>query len=137
MRDLQIFGVIAPMFLNMILFNCRKSNWVRNQYKWIFVTFLFVTGIILSIIYGIKNVDIALIFWALMTPAIFSLIDYGFQSISISIHNRDYYLWIRGSSELSDSSIKFKASDRIISIINIYLVIFLPFIPLFFLKIMK
>jgi DNA-directed RNA polymerase len=117
------------MGLNMILFFNRKSSWSSNRYKWVFVGIFFTIGVTLSLINGIENVSTALSFWGLMTPVVFSVVDYGFKCISKLIHNRDYYLWLRGSSELKK---KFKASDKVISMTNLCLIILLPFLPVFF-----
>jgi hypothetical protein len=132
--NFSIFIILSAIALNGILFGYRKLSSIRSKYKWLMVSILFIAGLISLLCIGLTKSDSSIALWSLMTPAIFSIIDYGFQNLSLLIHHRDYYLWVRGSSELNDPYIKFKASDRIISIFNIYLAIFLPFAPILLLS---
>lgn len=80
--------------------------------------------------------DQRLIQWAFMTPLVFSVIDYALLKASFLLHNRDLYLWLRGSSEIDDSKFSggkhVKVSDRLFSIFLLITLLILPFFVLFF-----
>ena len=119
----------------MLLLFGRRQNWVRNKYTLYAVFLLFAIGLTFLLIYRFNDVDKALEFWALMSPALILLIDYGFAMLSFSIHGRDYYLWLKGSSDLN--VMKFAATDRIFSILMLYITLAMPFLILVLVKIFK
>ena len=122
-----IVCAVAPMVLNFNLLSNRKSSWVRNRYKWITISILFVVGLFsfLQLHHPTDN-NLYFAFWGLMTPLIFSLIDYAFMRLSFTAYGRDYYLWLRDSSEIDNPNIKFKALDKFISITMLLIVMTLP-----------
>lgn len=46
--------------------------------------------------------------------------------LSFTAYGRDYYLWLRDSSEIDNPNIKFKALDKFISITMLLIVMTLP-----------
>ncbi len=129
-------AILAPILMNFILLFNRKKKWVISSYKWyVVIGLLFISIIILSF----TNIELLdgnqlLAIWGMMTPTIFSLLDYLFRIISKKIHNRDLYLWLRGSSDIDDSKISggkhVKTSDRVFSMILLFTIIVLPFMIL-------
>lgn len=132
--DLKIIAVIFPFVLNFTLLFNRKKKWAKSEYRWILVFAMFIAGLIIFLSRNKIEIEV----WGIMTPMIFAIIDYGFKRLSYSIHNRDLYLWVRGSSDINDFTFSggkhVRASDRIFSMIMLFSVIFLPFIGMIILK---
>jgi len=63
----------------------------------------------------------------LCIPLVYYTLDRLFRQISIKMHNRDYILWVNGSSEIDDSLFgenpHVKTSDKLFSIGLITIVI--------------
>ncbi len=132
---MDFFFIAAIIFwiANYVLFNCRRSNWVKSKYKWYVVLASLILGVVLlltSKYQGYQN----LLFVCMMAPALYSLIDYGFEQWSFSLHHRDFYLWIKGSSDLRNEEIEFKASDRIFSILLLWISFATPTLPFLLIK---
>ena len=132
---MDFFFIAAVVFwiANFILFNNRRDNWVKSKYKWYIVLASLVIGIVLLLTSkspGYQN----LLFVCMTTPALYSLIDYGFERWSFSLHNRDFYIWIKGSSDLRNDEIEFKASDRIFSILLLWISFAIPALPILLIK---
>jgi hypothetical protein len=130
-----ILIVIAIFWItNFILFNFRRNHWVKSKYKWYAVLTLLIIGVVLLLTYKSKNYQVYLLFVCITTPALYSFIDYCFERWSFALHDRDFYLWIRGSSDLRSNEIKFKASDRIFSILLLYVSLGTPALPILLIK---
>lgn len=113
----------------LLLFN-RKKKWAVSRYRWYFVWILFLCGGVLYVLYrSHKVINMATTYGAMMTPLIFSLTDMLLKRISLSIHQRDYYLRLRGSSE---EHANVKASDMIFSI---FMLLYGMFLFIFFMAI--
>lgn len=133
---ITLIGIIGPMLVNFtILFN-RKKKWIVNIYRWYMVLGMFLVSLLILTFSNTEFLDERqmLAIWGLMTPAIFSLLDYFFKIISLQIHNRDLYLWINGSNDIDGSKLSggkhVRASDRILSMILLFSVLILPFLIL-------
>jgi hypothetical protein len=124
--------LISSLVLNFILLYARKKKWSRTKFKWFVVAILFVIGFFMF-----QNPDYLdftvprIASWSIMTPLIFSILDFLIMRLSYSIHNRDLYLWLRGSTEIDDSRFSggkhVRGSDRLFSLILLFSVLFLPF----------
>lgn len=132
---IQTILILSPMFVNYVLLFNRKKKWVRNEYKWYVVFVISLSSFLLYFI-GFEhktNYDF-LVHYAFVTPLIISILEFLFRKLSYAIHKRDFYLWLRGSSEIDDTQFsggkKVRNSDRLISLILIFSVIFLPIVPL-------
>ncbi len=136
-KTIRIIATLTPMFINVILLYFRKKKWLRNKYKWYFLLTLAVVGFYKFFVdYEISSTDEKLLEWAWMTPLVFSLVDFIFMKLNFSIHNRDFYLWLRGSSEIDNTKLSggphVRGSDRFFSLFLLFFLIFLPFMILFF-----
>ena len=136
-KTIRIIITMTPMVINFILLNFRKKKWIRNKYKWyLFVTFATVSFYMFFVDYEISSTNEKLLEWAWMTPLVFSLVDFIFMKLSFSIHNRDFYLWLRGSSEIVEKKLSggphVRASDRFFSMFLLFFTFCLPFLILFF-----
>ena len=137
--DLKAVAVLFPFLLNFILLFNRKKKWAKSSLRWLLVLIMFCSGLILLFSKNIMNIEAPkIVIWGIMTPLIFSIIDYMFKMLSFSIHSRDLHLWVRGSSDIDDSKLSggkhVRASDRIFSMIMLFLVLFLPFLGIVILK---
>jgi hypothetical protein len=136
--EIKIFGTIAPMLINFILLFNRKKKWALSKYRWYFVLSLSILGVFIYILTNNESLygRTKLAIWGLLTPLIFSLMDVAFRNYSKQLHNRDLYLWLRGSNDIDDSKLSggkhVKGSDRILSMILLFTVIFLPLIIIVF-----
>ena len=134
--DFFLIAAIIFWAASFVLFNCRRSTWVKSNYKWYIVIALLIAGLALlltSKYRGYQNV----LFACMMTPALYSFIDYGFEKWSFTLHDRDFYLWIKGSSDLRNSEVKFKASDKIFSILLLYISIGMVVLPILLINLIK
>ncbi|MCX2575371.1 hypothetical protein [Pedobacter sandarakinus] len=137
-EEIKAMITLAPMLINFLLLFNRKKAWVKNKYKWIILLALSLIGIFLfngSTISENKT-DQKLIQWAFITPLAFSVIDYALLKASYLLHNRDLYLWLRGSSEIDDNKLSggnhVRVSDRLFSFLLLVTIMILPFFILFF-----
>ncbi|WP_281336835.1 hypothetical protein [Flavobacterium eburneipallidum] len=134
--DLNITAIVSviPLFINFILLYNRKKKWVKNKYKWFAVMIFFLVGICLYT--NSNEFDEKSCGWAFVTPFLFSVFDFIIMKLSYAIHNRDLYLWLRGSSDIDDKKFsggkKVKTSDRIFSFFLLFLIIILPYVFFFF-----
>jgi hypothetical protein len=129
---LEAIIFIVPFLINFILLYARKKTWARSKFKWLILIISFVIGFV-----AFQNPDYFDLpisrqaSWSIMTPLMFSILDFLIMHLSYSIQNRDLYLWLRGSTEIDDSKFSggkhVKGSDRIFSLILLFSVIFLPF----------
>jgi hypothetical protein len=100
--------------------------------RWLICICLCVIGI-LGIKFNYKpETDMPFFFFCLCIPLVYYFFDRIFRKISFKIHNRDYILWVKGSSEIDDrlfaENPHVKTSDKIFSIGLIIIVILI--IPL-------
>lgn len=131
--DIELIAVLAPMLLNFVLLFNRRKKWAKSYFRWIVVFIAFCAGIIPLLSGSNSIIEVPkIVAWGLMAPMIFSLTDMGFRRLSNAVHNRDLYLWLRGSSEIDTSKLSggmhVKASDRIFSMVMLFLIVFLAFI---------
>lgn len=134
-QEIKTAIMAAPILINFILLFNRKKKWVKNKYKWYLLIVLAITGVFLFYYKGSYMNEI-LIKWAFFTPLIFSIIDFSVMKLSYLIHNRDLYLWLRGSDDIDNTKLSggkhVRASDRIFSFILLFSILILPFFILFF-----
>jgi magnesium-transporting ATPase (P-type) len=135
--NIKIISIVCLCMVNFLLLFNRKSLWFKNIYKWYIVTVLFLLGLVLIYTYKPRSLYTSVVFSCLMAPAIYSLIDLGFQRLSLILHHRDFYLWLKGSADIRNKETEFKASDRIFSLLLLYIVIALPVVPLLIIKLLK
>jgi hypothetical protein len=135
--NITLLAIVSLWSVNYILLFNHRKDWFKSKYKWYTVSISFVVGLALLLSFKYHAWDINIIFSILMTYLIFSLLDYGFERWSFALHNRDFYLWLRNSSDINNPDVKFKASDRIFSILFVLVILVLPAIPLVLIKMIK
>ncbi len=132
----RIIVFLVPIFINFILLYLRKRRWVRNKYKWCFLLILAIISFYIFVTnYSNSSTTEKMLEWTWMTPIIFSLVDLILMKLSFLIHDRDFYLWLRGSSEIDDTKLggsHIKNTDRFFSMFLLIFLIASPFIILLF-----
>ncbi len=110
----------------------RISNTANPKLRWLICICLSIIGIIGIQINYKPDSDMPFFFFCLCIPFVYYTFDRIFRQISIKLHNRDYILWVNGSSEIDDrlfaENRHVKTSDKIFSIGLIIIVILI--IPL-------
>jgi hypothetical protein len=134
---IRTITILTPVLVNFILLDYRKKKWVRNKYKWIVLVLIAIISICFYIVnYEHNKTQEILVQWAFLTPLIFSIIELLLTKLSYSIHNREFYLWLKGSTEIDSTKLSggkhVRASDRIISFFLLITIFTLPFAILFF-----
>ena len=124
--------ILATYIFNFIHLYYRKKKWIRNKYKWLILINLAILGVGL-LYYQKNNLNTSqsqeLNLWALTIPLLFATLDYTFLKFSYLIHNRDFYLWLRGSDDIKSRK-HIRASDRLFSIFLLSSIFELPFLIL-------
>jgi len=129
-----LWVTVALWMSNFFLLFKRHRQWVHSPSKWYVDILLFATGMVVVVLNTPSNPDFNFLSGVTMTPLLSSLAAYGFKKLSFAIHGRDFYLWLRGSKDESDNTTEFRASDRIISILLMYIFLGLPILLLVLLK---
>jgi len=124
MTSLSIF--ISLAIPTMLLYS-RKKSWYTKGLKSFLIILLTLIGII-GFFYS-ENNESRLLSYSIFAIPIFLIVDTFFKYLSLKIHNRDFYLWLRRSEEIDDSSLSMQknkhimASDMIFSLSLIILIV--------------
>ena len=100
-REFYIIGIIISFGLSLLMLYKRKEKWFseKRTLYWIVGSFLTsIIGLTLS-----TNNHYRFLFYSLIVPPIFFFMDKLFKYLSFKIHDRDFYLYLRGSKEINDS----------------------------------
>lgn len=97
---------------NAILMYNRNKDWTKGFFLW-------VPAIILALLrIFIKNIDLLVSIQSLhflqgllLSPILFCVLISGSKQLSYRLQNRDFFLWIRHSSEIDDS--KFSGGNHV------------------------
>lgn len=93
--------VFAPFALNVLLLYHRRRPWARSSARWFGVGLLFIAGCFTF--FNSTDPELAefrLLAWNLLTPLVFSLVDYGVSWLSLRLQGREIYVWLRGSKDI-------------------------------------
>ena len=131
------FGI--PVGVNFILLEFRKKKWLNSILKWAILIVLAYVGILfLANPFGDFDFRNVYLYWGMISPLVFSIILLIFSKMSYLIQNRDFYLWMRGSTEIDDAKLSggghVKVSDRVISMLLLVIIFVLPFVAVFFIQ---
>lgn len=126
--DIILISIAVAFGISFYLMYTRMSNTAKPKLRWLVCICLCIIGIL-----GIKfkykpETDMPFFFFCLCVPFVYYIFDRLFRQISFKIHNRDYILWVKGSSEIDDrlfaENPQVKTSDKIFSIGLIIIVFF-------------
>ncbi len=132
--DLVWLGILLSYAINFTLLYHRKRSPKSTVCRYILTLALFIIGLTL-LIYFIKSRDHyaeIFFFWCLMTPFLFNTLEIVFNRISQLVNKRDFYLWLRNSSEINDSLFARNPHitwlDRVISMLLLICIVLLPIV---------
>lgn len=103
-----------PFFL---LFN-RKKNWASSKNKKVLGFSFFCVG--MGMFLFANSNGLRYFSYAFVVTSIYLVLDFWVKKWSFKIHNRDIYLWLRGSDE--DNLDGVKLSDKLFSFILLLLI---------------
>lgn len=123
---MTILSLSLSLGMPFLLLYSRKHKWYNRNVKLLIVLGLSFTGILGFVMSD--TADFRLFFYAILTTPVFILIDSLFKQLSMMKHNRDFYLWLRGSSEIDDSfsgigsNKHVRITDKVFSIALLFLI---------------
>ena len=124
---MTIISITISLGLPFFLLYSRKRKWYYPNIKRLIAIGMSCVGILGFLMSGTN--DHRLFFYGLLTTPIFIIFDSLFKQLSFKTHNRDFYLWLRGSHEIDDSfsgigtNKHVKLSDMIFSIALLILIV--------------
>lgn len=92
----MIVGFVTPV----VLLYQRKKKWVTGRTRWMLTGILAGFGLLGFLVTGMYASVLGSQF--LLIPFIYNCFDRLFKYITIKKYNRDFYLWLRYSSEIDD-----------------------------------
>ena len=129
------FGIGVSLGVNFLLLYTRKHKWSNDFLRWLITVTLLLIGLLG--IFGFLNdlnKDFTIFSWCLTTPFIYNCVDRIFKKISQMCYDRDFYLWLDGSSEVDESifgkNTHLNIWDKVFSMVLLFLILFLPLIGL-------
>lgn len=124
-----ISGFVISFGFSLFMLFTRKKQWFSAEIKALLLLFLIITGLV-GFIGAVEN-SARFLYYSMLVPPISFLIDRLFRHLSIKLHKRDFYLYLKGSDEIDDSISGFgknkhiKASDVIFSFGMFIIILFL------------
>lgn len=94
-------GIGFSLGLIVLILYTRRKNWVSLKLKYYLATFLLLIGTI-GILFSSKNQN-RFLFYSLFMPVFIFLLDRLFSNLSKRIHDRDFYLYLRGSPDIDET----------------------------------
>jgi len=138
--DFLLLGCAISIGVNFFLLYNRKKKWATDNLRWSICIILLIAG--LTFIFSSKaktDYEFMVFSYCLTTPIIYNSFDRLFKKLSKQFYGRDFYLWLRYSSEIDYSLFgknpHVKASDIFFSITLLFLIIILPVIVLLLRKV--
>ena len=126
MDNLIVFlGFTISFGLSLFMLYLRMKNWFVPIAKTTIALSLAFIGI-LGFVQSNTN-DYIFLFYSMLIPFVYYLVDKIFKHLSLKFQGRDFYLFLRSSSDLDDLDKKFKTLDVIFSLTIFFLLIGLSF----------
>jgi hypothetical protein len=106
-----ICGIFISLGLSILMLFSRKSIWFSNKFKWTVIIAFLVVGV-----FGLsfsKLNNYRFIFYSMIVVVICFTTEKFFRFLSIKIHGRDFYLYLKGSNEITQSFFPLKTNKHI------------------------
>lgn len=122
-------GIIISLGISVLLLYNRKSNWVSIKFKVIVLILVAITSIIGF--FCSESNSSRFLFYSMIVPPISFALDRLFKFLSFKLHNRDFYLYLRGSNEIDErfplrgKNKHIRISDKVFSIVILITIIIL------------
>lgn len=98
----QLLGFMAPFIISYVILTNRKHKWMNLKIQLTITLTLLLFGL-----YGLKNLSYNKIdkvfYYGFCTPIIHLIMLKFFKYVSYKTQDRDFHLWLRGSSEVNQS----------------------------------
>lgn len=98
---MTFISISLSLGIPFLLLYRRKREWYNKNLKqvlFIGMSLIGLVGFFLS-----EANENRFFFFSFLTTPVFLIIDYGLKNLSLLIHSRDFYLWLRYSEEIDDS----------------------------------
>lgn len=135
---MKFFIIIVPFIYNYIYLFNRKFKIFKGYRKWLFPFLCILLGLLYaSLVSDSNDTERTIQIWAFFTPFIFTIYLSLSTLLSKYFNHRDFILYLRYSDEidyLKPKNSNAKSLDKLISYSAIFLILFLPFMILLFIK---
>jgi len=108
-----ISGLVFSFGLSFSMLYLRMKSWFNSLIK-AFITFSLAAIGLIGFLITNKN-DLRFLFYSMIVPLIYFLLDILFKKLSIKFQGRDFYLYLRNSDDLDNHDKDFRALDIIFS----------------------
>ncbi len=98
--DMSFFFMVIGFVTSFILLYQRKKRWATKRTRWMLTGILAGFGLLGFLVTGMYAAVLGSQF--LLIPFIYNCFDRLFKYITLKKYNRDFYLWLRYSSEIDD-----------------------------------
>lgn len=130
--DYAAIGIGAYIGICFLLLMTRMKSWNTDMVRWIVCGVPALIGIIILLVgKGDLSRDFNFMAWGLINPVFYNIADRLLKMLSEKLIDRDFILWIRGSSQLNrgwgadNSHVTFL--DKVFSFLLLLVIIVLPF----------
>lgn len=135
---MKFFIIIVPFIYNYIYLFNRKFKIFKGYRKWLLPFLCILLGLLYaSLVSDSNDTERTIQIWAFFTPFIFTIYQSLSTLLSKYFNHRDFILYLRYSDEidyLKPKNSNAKSLDKLISYSAIFLILFLPFMILLFIK---
>ncbi|QXP69849.1 hypothetical protein H0I29_14660 [Polaribacter sp. R2A056_3_33] len=116
--DKSIIGIFFALGISFFILYSRKAKWMTPKKVWFFCLGFLIVGIFgLLLKNELRNER--LMYFGFCVPLVYWIFDRLFKKLSEKIHNRDFILFLRNSSEIdygfSAENPHVKTSDKLFS----------------------
>ncbi|WP_298511392.1 hypothetical protein [uncultured Kordia sp.] len=136
MSTIGLISFSIAIGINSIFLYNRKKRWNTSYLRWLTGIILFIIALIAIYFKIIVDSDVSIFIGSFSAVLIYNTFDAILKTVSMRLHERDFYLWLRGSDEINDSlhgkNPHIKLSDKVFSFFLLILIFTAPFLGYFF-----
>ncbi len=99
--DFNLIGYFLSIIICLFILYNRKSKWLNVKSVWLLFSLFFCLGLL--ILKLSNNINLKNVLFGLCPPIVYWAFDRLFKFLSIKIHDRDFFLYLRGSNDIDDS----------------------------------
>ena len=118
--DKSIIGIGIALGVSFFLLYNRNKEWLKIELKFTICIISLIIGIIGFLMTPEKNEEYSILFYGMIVPIIYLIVDRFFRYLSYRLHNRDFYLHLMFSDDIdwwiTWNNPHMKTSDYIFSI---------------------
>ena len=110
---ITIIGFVFSFGLSISMLYLRMKSWLKGSIKTI-IAISFATIGLIGFQMTNKN-DFRFLFYSMIVPILYLLLDMLFKNLSIKFQGRDFYLYLQFSDDLDNHNNDFSALDIVFS----------------------